>query len=136
VEELGRVVDSARTALAGHTDRLFDEHASRKEILGIPEGKSAYRNAVEYLREHLRISRRQAKARIERSRHVLATPTLDRTQTVPPRLPTLARAASEAELDPGAVDVIATTLAGARAGSVDARVAPADVETLFSEGER
>ena len=46
MEELGRVVDSDRPALAGHTERLFDEHVSRKEILGIPEGKSAYRDAV------------------------------------------------------------------------------------------
>ncbi|MGD6978730.1 MULTISPECIES: HNH endonuclease [Citricoccus] len=136
VEELGRVVDSARTALAGHTDRLFDEHASRKEILGIPEGKSAYRDAVDYLREHLRISRRHARSRIERSRHVLSTPNLDRTQAMPPRLPILSRAASEADLDPAAVDVIASTLAGARVESTDARVAPADVEKLLGEGER
>lgn len=136
VEELGRMVDVARTALAGHTDRLFEDHASRQEIFGIPGGKSAYRNAAEYLRDHLGISRRQARARIERARGVMPAPSLDRTHVVPPRWPALSRAAADADLDPAAVDAIAATLARARAGASEPAIPPADVDALIEDGER
>ncbi|HEY4615594.1 MAG TPA: HNH endonuclease signature motif containing protein [Citricoccus sp.] len=136
VEELGRMVEVARTALAGHTARLFEDHASRQEVFGIPGGKSAYRNATEYLREHLGISRRQARSRIERARGVMPVPSLDRTHVVPPRWPALSRAAADADLDPAAVDAIAATLTGARAGASEPAIPPGDVDALIEDGER
>jgi hypothetical protein len=136
VEALGRSVDAARTALAGHTAQLFDQHPLRDRVLGIPEGKCAYRSAVEYLRDRLRITRRQARSRIERSRHLLATFTLDHTQTEPPRLPQLARASAQAEMDPAALDVIVATLTAAREAAAEAQLAPGVVDALLAEGEQ
>lgn len=136
VEALGRSVDAARTALAGHTARVFDQHSLRDDVLGIPEGKCAYRSVVEYLRDRLRIPRRQAKGRIERSHHLMATPTLDHTETEPAGLPELARAAANAEMDPAALDVIVATLAGAREAAAEAPMAPGVVDALLAEGEQ
>jgi len=55
VEEPGRTLETARTALAGHAARPFGAPEDREALPGIPAGKCAYRNAAEYLREYLRI---------------------------------------------------------------------------------
>ncbi|MGO1884353.1 MAG: DUF222 domain-containing protein [Citricoccus sp.] len=135
VEELARVIDAARTALAGHTDRVFESHGLREELLGIPPGKCAFRNGTEYLRELLRIGRREAKARVSRAAHTMETLTLDHTTVVEASMPALAEAVRHAELGGTAVDLITTTVAEARREAVLAEAPPGAVDELLVRGE-
>ena len=139
VEELSRWLDSARTGLAGHTDRVFDLHATRREVLGIPEGKTAYRNGADYLRQTLRIHRVEAKKRVARAQCVLAShdPTsLQPDAVVAPEMPELARAVAEATMDSASVDTVAATLAEAVRDAGLAGADPDVVHGLVAEGER
>ncbi|MFC0248048.1 DUF222 domain-containing protein [Citricoccus parietis] len=139
VEELSRWLDSARTGLAGHTDRIFDLHTTRREVLGIPEGKTAYRNGPDYLRQTLRIHRVEAKKRVARAQCVLAShdPTsLQPDAVVAPKMPELARAVAEATMDSASVDTVAATLAEAARDAGLAGVDPDLVHGLVTEGER
>ena len=136
VEALARAVDSARTALAGHTDRIFEAHQLREEVLGIPPGKCAFRNGAEYLRDLLRIDRREAKARLARAAHTMASLTLDRTTVIPADMPVLSEAVQKAELGDAAVDMIVGTIASAHREAVLADTAPGTVDSLIADGER
>ncbi|MGW9551596.1 DUF222 domain-containing protein [Citricoccus zhacaiensis] len=139
VEELSRWLDSARTGLAGHTDRIFDLHTTRREVLGIPEGKTAYRNGADYLRQTLRIHRVEAKKRVARAQCVLAShnPTsLQPDAVVAPKMPELARAVAEATMDSASVDTVAATLAEAVRDAGLAGADPDFVHGLVTEGER
>ncbi|XKH55597.1 HNH endonuclease [Citricoccus nitrophenolicus] len=136
VEELARTIDSARTALAGHTDRIFEAHQLREELLGIPPGKCAFRNGAEYLRTLLRIDRREAKARLARAAHTMASLTLDRTTVIPADMPVLAEAVQTAELGEAAVDMIVGTIASAQREAALANTAPGVVDDLLADGER
>lgn len=136
IETLARSIDVARIALAGHTDRIFNLHDMRREVLGIPEGKSAFRNSHDYLREHLRIERRDAKKRIERSAQVMARRSLDHAQELPPRMPVLAEALHQADFDTSAADLVADTLSSARREAALAHVPPEVVDELLVAGEQ
>lgn len=135
VEDLARVIDTARTALAGHTDRIFEAHGLREELLGIPPGKCAFRNGAEYLRDLLRIGRREATSRIFHARHTMASLTLDRATVVEAGMPALAEAVQGAELGGTAVDLIVTTVVDARREAVLADVEPGVVDELLAHGE-
>lgn len=135
VEDLARVIDSARTALAGHTDRIFEAHGLREELLGIPPGKCAFRNGAEFLRDLLRIGRREARSRIFHARHTMASLTLDHATVVEADMPALAEAVQGAELGGAAVDLIVTTVADARREAVLADVPPDAVNELLAHGE-
>ncbi|WP_313818137.1 HNH endonuclease signature motif containing protein [Citricoccus sp.] len=136
VEALARAIDSARTALAGHTDRIFEAHHLREELLGIPPGKCAFRNGAEYLRTLLRIDRREAKALLARATHTMASLTLDRTTVIPAVMPVLAEAVQTAEMGEAAVDMIVGTIASAHREAVLANTAPGTVGDLLADGER
>ncbi|MGM7667197.1 DUF222 domain-containing protein [Microbacterium sp. A93] len=136
VERLARAIDASRTALAGHVDRVFELPDQRREILGIPEGKTAFRHAPDYLREHLLIDRREAKRRVERSGHVMATRTVDQAQVLPPRMPVLADSVRQAEIDTSAADLIASTLSTARREAALADAPPEIVDEQLVAGER
>lgn len=136
VERLARSVDASRTALAGHVDRVFSLPDQRREVLGLPEGKTAFRHAPDYLREHLHIDRREAKRRVERSGHVMAARTVDHSQIVPPRMPVLADSMGRAEIDTAAGDLIASTLSTARREAALADAPPEIVDEQLVAGER
>ncbi len=136
VERLSRAIHSSQTALAGHVDRIFDRPDDRREVLGIPPGKCAFRHARDYLREHLHIHRREAARRMERAGHLLSTRTVDHAQVLPPPMPILAEALLGTEVDPDAADLIATTLGTARREAVWADAPVEVVDELLSTGER
>lgn len=136
VERLSRTLDASQTALAGHIDRIFEMPDLRREVLGIPPGKSAFRHAQDYLREHLHIDRREAKRRVERAGDIMPTRTVDQTQTVPPRLPVLAESVQHAGMDASAADLIATTLNTARREAALADAPPELVDEQLLAGER
>ena len=139
VEELSRWLDSARTGLAGHTDRIFDLHTTLREVLGIPEGKTAYRNGADYLRQTLRIHRVEAKRRVARAQCVLASrdpASLQPDAVVAPKMPELARAVAGATMDSASVDTVAATLAEAVRDAGLAGADPELVHGLVTEGER
>ncbi|MCT2089646.1 hypothetical protein M3D92_10130 [Micrococcus terreus] len=48
VEQLSRTLVAAQTALVGHAVTAYESDALRTQTLGIPAGKSAFRNAREY----------------------------------------------------------------------------------------
>ncbi|GAA4778564.1 HNH endonuclease signature motif containing protein [Citricoccus nitrophenolicus] len=136
VERLSRSLGASQTALAGHVERIFEIPDLREEILGIPPGKTAFRHAQDYLREHLHIDRREAKRRVERAGHVMPTRTVDHTQTIPPRLPVLSESVQHAGTDLSAADLIATTLNTARRDAALAEAPPDLVDEQLVAGER
>lgn len=139
VEELSRWLESARTGLAGHTDRIFDLHATRREVLGIPEGKTAYRDGADYLRQTLRIHRVEAKKRVARAQCVMASRdqgSLQPDVVLAPKMRELARAVAEATMDHASVDTVAATLAEAVRDAGLAGADPDVVYGLVTEGER
>ncbi|MFC7400741.1 DUF222 domain-containing protein [Citricoccus sp. GCM10030269] len=136
VEQLARSVDAIRTALAGHTDRLFDQHETRQEILGIAPGKCAYRNAAEYLQEHLRIHRREAQRRIRRAGQVMATKHLDQSGTIAPKMPFAAEVVDHGQADVSAVDMVVETLTSARQDASRAGAPGHLVDQLLHDGEQ
>lgn len=136
VEELGRWVDAARTGLAGHVDHVFEEHAARRGMLGIPEGKCAYRNGADYLQQILRIPRHEAKKRVRRAVRVMPQLSQDRTQVIPPEMTALAGTVTSAQADLAAVDTVADALTSARADAARAGAPKDHIDLLIAEGER
>jgi len=135
VEDLARQLDAARTALAGHVDRVFDEPVQRRAVLGIPAGNSAYRNSAEYLCHHLRIRRSEARRRVGRAGLVMSHRSLDRAHLLPPRMPVLAGVVHGGRADIASVDVIADTLEAARKDASLAGADPGLVDGMIVEGE-
>ncbi len=136
VEELGRWVDAARTGLAGQVDHVFEEHGTRRGVLGIPEGKCAYRNGADYLQQVLRIPRHEAKKRVRRAARVMPQLSQDRTQVLPPEMGALAGTVTSAQADLAAVDTVADALASARADAGRAGAPKEHIDLLITEGER
>ncbi|WP_313815588.1 DUF222 domain-containing protein [Citricoccus sp.] len=136
VEELGRWVDAARTGLAGHVDGVFEEHATRRGMLGIPEGKCAYRNGVDYLQQVLHVPRHEARKRVRRAIRVMPRLTPDRTQVIQPEMTALAGTVISAQADPVAVDTVVDALTSARADAGRAGAPKDHIELLIAEGER
>lgn len=136
VEELGRWVEAARTGLAGQVDQVFEEHATRRGVLGIPEGKCAYRNGADYLQQVLRIPRHEAKKRVRRAVRVMSRLSQDRTQVIPPEMTALANTVTLAQTDPAAVDTVADALTTARADASRAGAPKDRIDPLIAEGER
>lgn len=135
VENLARQLEAVRTALAGHVDRAFDQPVQRKEVLGIPEGKSAYRNSAEYLCHHLQIRRSEARRRLGRAGLVMSHRSLGQTHVLPPRMPVLAGVVHHGQADIASVDVIAETLDAARKDATLAGADPRVVDEMISDGE-
>ncbi|XKH54234.1 hypothetical protein LG284_04305 [Citricoccus nitrophenolicus] len=136
VEELGRWVDAARTGLAGHVDHVFEEHVTRRGLLGIPEGKCAYRNGADYLQQVLRIPRHEAKKRVRRAACVMPQLSQDRVQVIPPEMTALAGTVTSAQADLVAVDTVADALTSARADAGRAGAPKDHIDLLIAEGER
>ncbi|MFC7402499.1 DUF222 domain-containing protein [Citricoccus sp. GCM10030269] len=136
VEQLARTVDAAQTSLAGHTERVFDRHRARLEILGIPEGKCAFRNAADYLRVQLRIHRGDAKRRIQRAAHIMPSRSFDHAEELPPTMPAVAEAVGSATIDASAADIMVNALSSARHDAALAGADMTDVDELVGSGER
>lgn len=136
VEELGRWVDAARTGLAGHVDRVFDAHATRREVLGVPEGKCAYRQGADYLWQVLGIHRAEAKRRVVRASRIMGTLSLQQDHVVLPPLRIVGEVVRQAQADPGSVDLVGDALMDARQDAVLGGVAAELIDPLLADGER
>lgn len=142
VERVARGVERLRTAVAGQVERVYGREADRFEWLGIPEGKCAFRDSSDYLRQHLRITRREARQRLRRASELL--PGEHRLgqagqevgeEECGPRRPVLAQAVTECAVDHGAVDLVLATLGQAAGHGRLAGAEPAVVGQLLTEGE-
>lgn len=136
VEELGRWVDAARTGLAGHVDRVFETHSARLEVLGVPEGKCAYRHGADYLWQVLGIHRAEARRRVVRASRVMGTSSLGRDRVVLPPLPILGEVVRQAQADPGSVDLVGGALMDARQDAMLGGAAAELIDPLLTDGER
>ena len=137
VGRLARVVELAQTAVAGVTDRVLQDPKARHRLLGLPQGKTAFRNAAEFLEQTQQTPRRDTHQRVDRAAHHL-TPPPDQTPdgtVAPVLLPELAGALRDTSLDPSVVDVITRALTSARAAAVRAGADRALVDRLISEGQ-
>ena len=122
VGRLARVVELAQTAVAGVTDRVLQDPKARHRLLGLPQGKTAFRNAAEFLEKTQQTPRRDTHQRVDRAAHHLTPPT-DQTPdgtAVPASLPQVTGALRDTSLDPAVVDAITRTLTSARAAAVRA----------------
>ena len=137
VGRLARVVELAQTAVAGVTDRVLQDPKARHRLLGLPQGKTAFRNAAEFLEKTQQTPRRDTHQRVDRAAHHLTPPT-DQTPdgtAVPASLPQVAGALRDTSLDPAVVDAITRTLTSARAAAVRAGADRALVDRLITQGQ-
>ncbi|QCU78394.1 HNH endonuclease [Citricoccus sp. SGAir0253] len=136
VERLSRVIAAVQTSLAGHAAAALDTAGLREEVLGIPPGKCPFRDAPDWLVHQVRIPRAEARRRVHRASVVLPPPPQPSGHQPGPALPRLAEALDGGEVDPAAVDLVASVLQEARQDAVLAGVAPGLVDTMIGEGER
>ncbi|WP_431861949.1 HNH endonuclease signature motif containing protein [Micrococcus terreus] len=137
VGRLARVVELAQTAVAGVTDRVLQDPKARHRLLGLPQGKTRFRNAAEFLEKTQQTPRRDTHQRVDRAAHHLTPPpgeTPDGT-AVPASLPQVTGALRDTSLDPAVVDAITRTLTSARAAGVRAGADRALVDRLITQGQ-
>lgn len=137
VGRLARVVELAQTAVAGVTDRVLQDPKARHRLLGLPQGKTRFRNAAEFLEKTQQTPRRETHQRVDRAAHHLTPPT-DQTPdstAVPASLPQVTGALRDTSLDPAVVDAITRTLTSARAAAVRAGADRALVDRLITQGQ-
>src|SRR5699024_5213609 len=135
LENIGRSVTAAQMSLAGHAVTVYENPSERQRLLGLPPGKTAFRDGTDYLKIALRIDATEARRRIRWAATLRPTQTLS-GDTLPPRLPLLSEAVQDGAVDRSAVDVITQALDTARqmARRVDADAQT--VGTLLEDGEQ
>lgn len=136
VEKLARTVAAAQSALAGHVAQAYDNETDREELLGVPRGKSPHRDAVDYLRTHLRVDRREARRRITRADATREQQAFVTAPVTPPVLPKVARALAGGAVDPAAADVVVQTLTAARTDTRLAGVPEQEVDAIVTSADR
>jgi hypothetical protein len=134
LETVARSVTAAQMSLAGHTAEVFDLPADRSRLLGIPAGKTAFRDTADYLRGMLRVDISEARRRL-RHAAVLCESQAITGETLPPRLPQLAGAVHEGLLDRSAIDHVNSTLAEARSIADRAGIDPQIAGRMIHQGE-
>lgn len=134
LETVARSVTAAQMSLAGHTAEVFDLPADRSRLLGMPEGKTAFRDTADYLRGMLRVDISEVRRRL-RHAAVLCESQAVTGEALPPRLPQLADAVQEGLLDRSAIDHVNNTLAEARKIAARAGVDPKISDHMICQGE-
>lgn len=114
VEGLSRSLATAQTALVGHATNAYETESLRSETLGIPAGKTAYRNAKEFLRSHLQVPIKDIKTHTQRAQQLLPQRTFDQAQILPPAWPVLAQGVWEGSIPAASADHIAKVLTAAQ----------------------
>ena len=135
-EELSRAVGMLLTALAGHTEDAFDQPALRRELLGLPEGRTAYRDAPDYLRDLLKVGRHEARQRVRRAAQLMPRSAPTTGEVLAPPLPVLSEASCAGSIGMPSVDLVTKALTEARQEARLARVDAAVAEELVLDGER
>ncbi|WP_255218009.1 HNH endonuclease signature motif containing protein [Micrococcus lylae] len=136
VERLARTVAAAQAMLAGHVAKAHENEADREEILGVPRGKSAHRDAADYLRSTLRVDRREAKRRIARAAATREQQAFVTAPVTPPQLPAVAATMSRGHVDPAAGDVVVKTLTEARTDARLAGVPDTEADAMIASADR
>jgi hypothetical protein len=134
LETVARSVSAAQMSLAGHTAEVFDLPADRYRLLGMPEGKTAFRDTADYLRVMLHVDLSEARRRL-RHAAVLCGSQAVTGEALPPRLPQLAEAVHEGLLDRSAIEHVDNTLAEARTMADRAGVDPEITDRMIRQGE-
>ncbi|WP_168199748.1 HNH endonuclease signature motif containing protein [Citricoccus sp. SGAir0253] len=134
LESVARSIAAAQMSLARHTSEVFEVPATRSRLLGLPEGKTAFRDTADYLRGMLRIDTSEAKRRL-RHADVLCASRVLTGEALPPQLPELSAAVHAGTLDRAAIDHVRGTVAEARRIATRAEADPEVVERLITEGE-
>lgn len=134
LETVARSVTAAQMSLAGHTAEVFDLPAERSRLLGMPEGKTAFRDTADYLRGVLRVDISESRRRL-RHAAVLCESRAMTGEALPPRLPQLAGAVLEGLLDRSAIDHVNNTLAEARTIADRAGIDPQAADHMIRQGE-
>lgn len=136
VEGLSRTVAAVQTALVGHAVTAYETESMRSQTLGIPAGKSAFRNAREYLRSHLLVSLKDLTAHARRAEALMPRRSFDQAESLPPQWPVLAEALADQSVPPASADHITAALAAARRAGQRGEADPETVRALLGEGER
>ncbi|MDI3331538.1 MAG: DUF222 domain-containing protein [Micrococcus sp.] len=134
LETVARSVTAAQMSLAGHTAEVFDLPTDRTRLLGMPEGKTAFRDTADYLRGMLRVDISEARRRL-RHAAVLRGSRAITGEVLPPRLPQLAEAVQEGLIDRSAVEHVNNTLAEARTIAERAGIDPDIADRMIRQGE-
>ncbi|NUL49466.1 DUF222 domain-containing protein [Cellulosimicrobium funkei] len=134
LETAGRSVTAAQMTLTGHTVEAFDNPPERRRLLGLPQGKTAFRDATDYLKLALRIDGAEARRRTRWATTLRPTRTLS-GEYLPPALPRLSTVVHEGALDRTAVDIITTALDNVRQMARRVKADPQVVSDLLDDGE-
>ncbi len=134
LEAIARSVATAQMSMAGHTVQVYENPPERHRLLGMPEGKTAFRNATDYLKMSLRIDGSEAHRRARWAAALRPRTTLT-GQELPPLLPHLSAAVHDGRLDRQTVDVIVSTLGKAVEMARRVQADPQGVGRLLDDGE-
>lgn len=134
LETVGRSVATAQMTLTGHTVEAFENPPERHRLLGLPQGKTAFRDATDYLKLALRIDGTEARRRTRWAATLRPTRTLS-GEPLPPALPRLSAVVHEGKLDRAAVDIITTALDNVRQMARRVEADPQGVSDLLDDGE-
>lgn len=135
LETVARSVSAAQMSLAGHTAQVFDHPAERSRMLGMPEGKTAFRDTADYLRCMLHVELSEARKRLRHAAVLGETRALT-GETLPPQLPRLAHVVQNGELDRASVEHVNSALTEAGRMADRAGVDPALAERIVHQGEQ
>ncbi|WBL19577.1 HNH endonuclease signature motif containing protein [Citricoccus sp. NR2] len=138
---LGRLCENVETALAGVVGRIFPLHEQRLELLGLPTGRLAYKNAADYLRFHTMVGFGVARRRVQTATAVHPDTTLTSltdaagTTTEPP-LPEVHDAVVDGEITPRATQAIIEALQAVAEEARSVSTDPEAVAKLINDGEK
>lgn len=136
-ERLARFTESAQTSLAGIVGEVFEQPHRRTTLLGVPEGKTVYKNAADYLRQLTQIGFGPARTRLQIGA-LLMRPEPDPLSGIarPAVLPATAEAVTSGDVTGATarriVESIATVADDARAAGIDAH----RVQEATEQGDR
>lgn len=137
VSRLSRTVEGAQTAMAGVADRVFQDPDSRERLLGLPRGKTGFRDTADFLGQTQQVPHRDAKNRVERAAHHLPpAPVPGSTEAPPSSLQDVSSALWDNSVDPAVVDMITRTLTQARQSAAKEGVPSNIVSPLIEAGQK
>ncbi|MGO1184331.1 MAG: hypothetical protein ACTHZ5_15450, partial [Micrococcaceae bacterium] len=137
VQRLSRLVEASHTQLAGLVGEAFTDDAHRSRTLGIPAGKTVYKNAADYLRQSTQESLSQTKQRLQIASGTLTTEPDPITNMVRPApRPVLATATTQAMITAGGAWIITRALEDFAHTAATTTATPARIEDILTRGEQ